>query len=900
MPQSGSPTHPLSRPNTLIEGWEALPSAPGEWGEGQQIGPFRLKRQLGAGGMGVVWLAEQLEPLQREVAIKVMRQERRGALDEVFFEVERQALARLSHRAIAQIHDAGRLPDGSLFFAMEFVPGVPLDDFVREQRPSPVELARLFIEICLGVQHAHQRGLIHRDLKPGNLLVQRVDGVAQPKIIDFGVATSVSSGTGVIQVAGTRPYMSPEQRTPDASGIDARIDVYALGAVLAECLYLLAGVAGDGQDIDSTTLRRALTASLGRPLAEPVEAPGRSPQALRGLPAELRAIAVRAMAPDRELRYASAAAMGEDLGRWLARQPVQAMGESRWYSLRCALRRNALASAVVIGAVVALGVFAFAMAQQANRIAREAERANQALEELQAVTLFQTDQLRGINVQALGEALLEDIRTRHRAELVGRGAPAAAIEAAEKALESELAAVNFVDVARNSLFRGIFEQALSNIDERFSDRPAIRAELLQSSSMALRDLGLLESSRAPQEQALAIRLAHFGKLHERTAISLNESGVLAQYLGQTEEAEKYFREAMEVGLAVMGDTHDDTLAAMGNLGAVLQMSRKFDEAEPLLRRGLVLREQKLGPEDPSTIMARTNYAVMKYTMGDFAVAERGFREVYEVQKRQGLQNQAYLSTLNNLANTTNLLGNNAEAEVLYREAIELGQRILGKDHPNVLRYVASLASVLKFLDRNEEAEPLMRQVLESRRRVLGELHPSTLRSEQALGRLLVDVGRVEEAEPMVRHAADKLWELAIDDADRFHAQMDLAAMLHRKGDHAAAVAVLRTHEQAIRRTFTGDFETRVAHTMVTLGLALQAQGGAQNMADAGAAFEEAHAILARLRGAGHFDTRRAAGHLARYYDALDREQPGAGHAETAKQWRERQAADGAPAAPPRA
>ncbi len=891
MSKSGSPTLPLSRPNTLIEGWEELPASPTDWREGRQVGPFRLKRPLGEGGMGVVWLAEQLEPLQREVAIKVMRQERRGALDEVFFEVERQALARLSHRAIAQIHDAGRLPDGSLFFAMEYVPGVPLDQFVREQHPSPTELARLFIEICLGVQHAHQRGLIHRDLKPGNLLVQRVDGSPQPKIIDFGVATSVSAGAGAIMVAGTRPYMSPEQRTPDANGIDARTDVYALGAVLAECLYLLAGIEGDEQAFDSTILRQGLTASLRRPLPGADVAPTRSPQQLHALPAELRAIAVRAMAQDPEQRYTSAAALGEDLGRWLAHQPVQAMGEGRWYSVRCAMRRNALLSTMVIGAVLALGVFAFAMAQQASRIAREAERANQALEELQAVTLFQTDQLQGINAQLLGQQLLEDIRTRHRAQLAERGASAGEIESAEKALATELAAVNFVDVARSSLYRGIFERALSNIHERFSDRPAIQAELLQSSSMALRDLGLLEQARAPQEEALALRRKHFGNVHERTALSLNESGVLSQYLGKLDEAEAFFREAMEIGIATRGAKHIDTVRSIGNLAAILQAVRKFEEAEPLFRRALALHDEALGPEDPATISVRTNYAVMKYTMGDFTAAETGFREVLAVQRRLGQADQPYLSTLNNLASTTNLLGKSAEAESLYRETVDLGQRILGEEHPNVLRYLASLANVLDVQGRYDEAEPLLRKVLASRRRVLGDMHPHTLRSEQYLGRFLLERGRVNEADPMIRHAAAMAWKVAEDDADRFHAQLDLAELLRRKGEPAAAVALLRTHENAIRSTFTGSFVFRVAGALTTLGLALEALGGDQNMADAEAALEEAYAILLKRRGAGHDGTRRIAGYLAAHFAARELAQPGAGHTASAAEWRRRQSAE---------
>ena len=334
---SNTSTQNLDQPDALPEGWQHLPHNASDWLEGLQVGPFKLKRRLGQGGMGVVWLAEQVQPLMREVAIKVMLPERRSPLAEAHFEVERQALAQLSHRAIAQIYDAGRLPDGALFFAMEYVPGVPLDQFLREQRPSHAALVRLLIEVCAGVQHAHQRGLIHRDIKPANIVVQQVDGAAHPKLIDFGIAigaaVSEAGGAGGRRTAGTPAYMSPEQMRPDASGIDARSDVYTLGAVLAQSLYLLGGMQTDREDgFSSSTLRAELQQSLGLVTPSGSALPTRL-LALRMLPAELRAIAVKAMASERDQRYDSATALADDLQRWLRRAPVRAMGDGRGYRL---------------------------------------------------------------------------------------------------------------------------------------------------------------------------------------------------------------------------------------------------------------------------------------------------------------------------------------------------------------------------------------------------------------------------------------------------------------------------------------------------------------------------------------------------------------------------------------
>lgn len=888
MPSSDTPTRPLTSPNTLSEGWQHLPATISDWREGHRIGPFRLKRLLGQGGMGMVWLAEQTQPLQRDVAIKVMRQERRGALEEAHFEVERQALARLSHRAIAQIHEAGQLPDGTLFFAMEYVPGVPLDDFVSDHGPSSAELARLFVEICLGVQHAHQRGLIHRDLKPANLLVQQLEGVALPKIIDFGIATSITpaGGQGSSAVAGTRAYMSPEQRYPDSAGIDARTDVYALGAVLAECLTLSAGIES-AVDMDSASLRDALTHSLARSQPASDHALARSLRQLSAQPAELRAIALQAMSEDREQRYASAAAMGEDLTRWLSRHPVHAMGASRWYSFRCLIRRNALVSAVAMVAVLGLGAFAVGMSMQASRIAREADRANKALAELREVTDFQTDQLRGISTEKVGQRIVDEIRARHRAVLVASGAATEAIEASDVQLATMLDEVNFTDVARESLDEGIFARTLVNSREKFADRPAILAELLQSTSMAMRDVGLLKQARAPQDEALALRRKTFGDRHERIAVSLNEAGALYLSEGKAAEAETQFREAVAMYLEVVGEDDEGTLTAMGNLATTLQVQRdKTDEAEQLYLR-LLAAYDRMSPDNPLALTARGNYAVMKYQAGDYVAAEREFRRLLAVHQRTGDERQS-LYALNNLSGTLRMQRKIGDAETYLREAIAIGNRLLGAEHPQVLRYNISLSTILSELGRTDEAIAILRSALEVRQRTLSENHPDILRNQTILGSQLIKQNKLEEAEPLLRNAHEQYTlQFGKDHLDSLTASADLANFLRVSGQPAAAVVMLRENEAALRRVSTGASEPGLAAALSTLGLALVALDGAQNRAGARAAFEESYAIFARVRGETHSDPRKIAGHLVEFFLTEDAAEPGAGHAATAEIWRAR-------------
>lgn len=582
-------TDALTRPATLVADWDRLPDSFSDWCPGQRLGPFRLKRPLGQGGMGMVWLADQLEPLQREVAIKVMLPASRSRLAEARFEVERQALAQLSHRAIAQIFDAGRLPGGGLFFAMEYVPGAPLDQFLDDQSLSLRSLVELLIEVCLGVQHAHQRGLIHRDLKPLNILVSRSDGRAQPKLIDFGIAISEGADSHDPQArfyrAGTRAYMAPEQLEPDATGIDLRVDVYALGAVLAQCLLQRVAASPVAEStFNSTAARNDLAQSLGASDHASNRGNGSSRSLLKGFPAELRAIALKAMDSDRDRRYSSAEALADDLRRWLRREPVAALGEGRWYRARCFLRRHALASTaagtVAMALVVGLTLALYGMNQA--RIERaDAEQARALAEQ------------RRNDAEQLIQFMLGDFATRLR------------------------------PLGRLDLLDAIGSEALAYLTGQGGTGDPSSA---LSRARALRTLGEVQTSRQQferAEQTLSEAAALLEPWADRGASELSElhfeSGQIAFWRGhisyrqrdfdRTEQHWQQYRRSADAFAASTDDTRrarTERGYAYSNLGALAEARNDWSTALANFQRAAEYRRELLDPADIDSVLSLAN------------------------------------------------------------------------------------------------------------------------------------------------------------------------------------------------------------------------------------------------------------------------------------------------------
>lgn len=551
----------------------------GEWAEGQRVGPFRLVRRLGKGGMGQVWLAHQLQPLIRDVALKVMLPERRSARAEAFFEVERQALAQLSHRAIAQIYDAGRLPDGALFFAMEYVPGRPLDDYLQLNPLPLITLVRMFIELCNGMQHAHQRGLIHRDLKPQNILVQDTEAGPLPRIIDFGIALGASAdGPTPMQahlIAGTPAYMSPEQRRADDQGIDARCDIYALGVMLAECLRQHVGLPFDSRAPEGTALREEFARSLDSQGTVSGEA-----ATLRRAPFELRAIALKALADDREQRYASAASMAEDLQRWQRREPVLAVQGGRRYELRCFLQRNALATAAasLIGLALIGGTGLALYGLTEAREGRAQAEAAQALAEQrrgEAEQLIQymlgdfADKLRPLGRLDLLDSIGSEA-LKYLGEADGRGSTASHLARARA-----LRTLGEVQVTRRQ-----FEQATTTLEQA----ALLLDQAMKGSDQELEDLHFEAGQVAYWRGDIAYRSRDFNEAEAH----------MTRYLAEAEAFNATTKDSEQGS--------QEIAYALNNLGSLMLGQGRAEEALVRFQQAASIRQSMdIQPDDPRSM-----------------------------------------------------------------------------------------------------------------------------------------------------------------------------------------------------------------------------------------------------------------------------------------------------------
>ncbi len=362
----------------------------------RRIGPYRLLQILGEGGMGEVWLAEQVEPIRRRVAVKVIKAGMDTKQVVARFESERQALALMDHPAIAKVLDGGSTAEGRPYFVMEYVAGVPITDHCDAHRLSTAARLALHAEVCEGVQHAHQKAIIHRDLKPSNILVSLQDGKAQPKIIDFGIAkatgyrlTEKTLFTALGAMIGTPEYMSPEQADLTGQDVDTRTDVYSLGVILYQ---LLTGELPFGsKELRSASyeeLRRKLRdvepprpstklSSLGDEAADAARNRNTDASALRRqLEGDLDAITTKAMEKERGRRYGTPSELAADIGRHLRNEPVLARPPSQAYRLQKYIRRHAVGVSIAGGLLVVVLGFALTMALQVRRVALERDRAN--------------------------------------------------------------------------------------------------------------------------------------------------------------------------------------------------------------------------------------------------------------------------------------------------------------------------------------------------------------------------------------------------------------------------------------------------------------------------------------------------------------------------------------------
>jgi eukaryotic-like serine/threonine-protein kinase len=785
------------------------------------IGPYRLIQMLGVGGMGEVWRAEQTEPMHRTVALKLIKAGMDTKAVVARFDSERQALALMEHPNIAKVFDAGATPEGRPYFVMEYVPGLPITDYCDKHRLPIKERLRLFMQVCEGVQHAHQKAIIHRDLKPSNVLVEEVDNRPVPKIIDFGLAkaagqrlTEMTMFSEAGAIVGTPDYMSPEQADRNERNIDTRTDVYSLGVILYELLVgalpigsqelRAAGMEAMLQKIcqqepprPSTKLR-----SLGESAKHSAEKRREEPQSLqRHLRGELDWITIKALEKDRSRRYGSPSDLAADIQRHLQDQPVLAGPPSATYRAHKFVRRHRFGVGVAVAAVVLLVGFAITMTLQARRIAKERDRANRIADFMtQMFMVSDPSEARGNSITA----------------------------------------------------RAILDKASNEIKTGLAKDPEVQSELMFTMARTYASLGLYGLAHGLSASALENRRRLLGPKDPKTLESMTQLGWILDREGHDDEAEKLIRQTVDQGRRVLGPEDPVTLEAMDKLAVILERQGHFEEEDHLLRQLIEIRSRRFGPEDPRTLRSIVNLADAISEEGRTAEAEAMYRKALAIEQRVlGPEHPQTIATMHNLANRIQEQGRYAEAEGLYRETLATARRILGVEHPETVSTMTTLANTLYYEGRSAEAESLYRESLGIEQRVVGSEHPYTTRTMEGLANVLSGEGHYAEAEKLQRQVLEiRQRTLGPEHTDTLVSKYNLADLLIGEGFLPEAERLIRETLEAQARVLGPENADALA-SKAELALILNKQGKYQ---EAEKTAQQVLDVQVRVLGPGHPDS----------------------------------------------
>jgi serine/threonine protein kinase/tetratricopeptide (TPR) repeat protein len=686
------------------------------------IGPYRLLERIGEGGMGEVWLAEQARPVQRQVALKLIKAGMDTAQVIARFDAERQALALMDHPAIARVFDGGATPQGRPYFVMEFVRGEPISAYATRHKLPLRERIELFIQVCEGVQHAHQKGIIHRDLKPSNVLVTVRDDHPAPKIIDFGVAKAMTQSltertlhTEIGALVGTPEYMSPEQAEMGGLDIDTRTDVYALGVILYELLT-------DTLPFDPKSLREksldeirrvirevdpprpstrvaalAATRSAGNPSADATRLGSQ-------LCGDLDWITMKALEKDRTRRYGSVSDLAADLRRHLDDLPVLASPPSATYRVGKFVRRHRTGVVATGGLISLLIVFAVVMAVQAGRIARERDRANQEAASATQVLEF----LVGLfNVSDPGEA---------------RG---------------------------NSLTaREILDKGAQGIDGKLDAHPQNQARLQETIGKVYSHLGLYGAAEPLFKRALQTNRRLRGEDSPETLRAA--AGLAETYFrqGRYSEAQALFLDLTQRYTRVLGEEHAETLDTAINLAIVYLYQERWDDAGRILRRAMESSLRAFGEQHLTTLNALHNLGSLYWRQGRYAESLPFTARAVDGRSRLlGADHPETLASMHNLATTYDRLSRYDDAERVYLSTIEAKRRVLGEAHDSTIITRRRLASMYERQHRYSDAEA---QLLAA----AGALAESRSADQEALRNTVAQLVGVYELQHKASEAAE--------------------------------------------------------------------------------------------------------------------------------------------------
>ncbi len=792
--------------------------------EGRQLGDFRMLREVGRGGMGVVYEAEQLS-LGRRVALKVLPFA--AVMDPKHlqrFRNEAQAAAHLHHTNIVPVYSVGT-ERGVHYYAMQFIEGeslaraiaelkggapgagtTPISSHRSNREPLYLRMAtRLGVQAAEALDHAHQLGIVHRDVKPANLLV---DATGNLWITDFGLARFDNGAnlTMTGDLVGTVRYMSPEQALAKRVPVDHRTDVYSLGATLYELFTLEPAVTGE------------------TPHAVIQEIAFKDPPPPRRLnpaiPPDLETIVVKAMAKDPAGRYATAQEMADDLRRFLEHKPIAAKRPSivavaqKWARRHRALVGAGLALLLLGAAGLAVGNVLIATERDKAEVRRQQAERQAALAE--AVEAFLND----------------DLLLAIAPERLGPGVT----------------------------LREVLDAAATTLEGRFAENPLVEARLRRTIGRAYDKLGLPEEAERQLSRACELFARVQGAEHPDTLLAMRDLGDALHDQGRYEDAEILLVDTVEAQERLLGSLHRDTLRSKQELANAIGGQGRHAEKEALHREILETSCRVLGANDPVTLSSMNALANALLAQGKAEEAEELHRQALAIRRRVLPEDHPdILRSMNNLAGVLSKRGEHAEAAALHRKVLEARKRVLTDDHPDTLRSMRRLAHALRRLGGQAEAESLLRQTVEAERRVLGEEDPETLRSTHDLANVLAEEGKNGEAETFHREAlAGRKRAFGEGHLDTICSMIDLGNALAAQGKHADAENLFRKTWE-IARSALGSDDRNTLSSMNNLANALRDLG---RHAEAAALHRETLEVRRRALGVGDPDTILSVSNLA--------------------------------------
>jgi serine/threonine protein kinase/tetratricopeptide (TPR) repeat protein len=787
------------------------PDESGDAGHLDRVGPYRIIRVLGQGGMGTVYLAQQDSPISRQAALKVIRPGMDSAQVLARFQAERQALELLDHPSIAKVLDAGSTGDGRPYFVMEYVPGIPITRYCDEKQMSFRERIALFLQVCHAIQHAHQKGIIHRDVKPGNVIVTEHDGVAVPKVIDFGVAKATGAGTmpvlkftGAGQLIGTLEYMSPEQA--DTRDVDTRSDVYALGLLLYELLVGVlpfdAAALGDrGVEAMIRVIRDSepprpseRVSTLGDTSVDIARRRRTEPRSLaRAIRGDVDWVVMKALEKNRERRYASAAGLASDLSRYLADKPVEARPPSALYRMQKFARRHRIGvatSAVVLASLVAVALIT---AVQSARVARERDRVEHEGQVSREVADYlgnmfhkaATSQgfpgsVRLVEAMSMGVDDLDgaDITPEARIRVLrvlGNAYSSMtrldeARPVAEKLVDLSVAHYggDHIETAQSrfllvKLLRqegraeealGLAEQVLPVFERELGVEDAQTLRCVWYLAGINRELGRGDAAVAYYERLRDTYRQTLGGDHPRLGMLLSEMASALGNMGRYEDGLRAGREAVDILQAKYGADSPMVLLPLEVCSALYAEVEQYDEALAILDRTERIVRDTYGAAHPEARHMRGERGWILLHTGRLDSARVAFEEALDVPGN--VPDRHLADPLLGLGITQRKLRNIAGSREALERSIDILVVTPGAPNAMLAQAMSALGETELDAGNTARADSLLHAAVAMAREVLPSGHATIASSELALGEFLVVERRFGEAEPLLTGALDSL------------------------------------------------------------------------------------------------------------------------------------------------